>query len=85
MTTNGKNVLAIAIGVSAGILLAKVMGNKSFKRIYREPSLFQYLNRFSEFFDSEYIPEVQDLFFYLVDSGLSSDQAFYETINRIEI
>lgn len=84
ISMNGKDKLAAIAGFGLGVLIARIISNKKMISIKSQPSIFQYLNRFSEFFDNEHIPRVQNVFFDLIDNGLNPNEAFFETINKVE-
>lgn len=58
------------------ILVAKVISDKKLQKINKDPTVGQYLNRLTEFFEHESLDYMQDEFLNLVQFGVYPKDAF---------
>jgi len=76
MVINNKFKKIIIISTLIGYVSFRLMSNKSLKEKIIGPSLIQYLNRLTEFYDNELIHLAEDKFLTFVDFGISPNAAF---------
>lgn len=78
---NGDKYAFICAAFLFGSLIGNIRSRKKIVALNNEPSINQYLNRLTEFFDSSSIEYVEDEFLTLVDFGMSPRNAFSSLVN----
>ena len=85
MTANMMNGKKVIIICASAFILGFYIKNQSYKKIKENnnnPTLNQYLNRLTEFFDTDTLDVVEDNFLTMVDFGISPRSAFESVIGK---
>lgn len=82
---NGEKAVFILAMFAIGSVIGRLNSQKKIKQIINQPNIGQYLNRLTEFYDSNVIEYVEDEFLNLVDFGMSPQNAFCAITNTERI
>ncbi|MDA0345059.1 MAG: hypothetical protein O3C54_03770 [Proteobacteria bacterium] len=78
---SGDKYAVVCLAFLLGSAIGKVRSKKKIIRLNKQPSIEQYLNRLTEFFDCNYLEYAEDEFLTLVDFGMSPENAFGSLVN----
>lgn len=73
---NGEKVTFLLAMFAIGSIVGRLNSQKKIVQKNNQPNIGQYLNRLTEFYDSNVMECIQDEFLNLVDFGMSPHNAF---------
>lgn len=81
---SGEKFLLHATAFTIGVLLSRKLSYKNLNIKNNNPTIVQYLNRLSEFFENNNLDKAEDEFLTLVDFGISPTSAFESVAGLIK-